>query len=92
MRREPDPNTSLVDAYIYDGIRTPFGRHAGTLASVRPDDLLGDLVAALVDRSPFADADFEDLIAGCANQGGEDSATWGDGPACWRGCRSRWPG
>ena len=72
MRREPDPNTSLVDAYIYDGIRTPFGRHAGTLASVRPDDLLGDLVAALVDRSPFADADFEDLIAGCANQGGED--------------------
>ena len=36
MRREPDPNTSLVDAYIYDGIRTPFGRHAGTLASVRP--------------------------------------------------------
>ena len=39
---------------------------------MRPDDLLGDLVAALVDRSPFADADFEDLIAGCANQGGED--------------------
>ena len=72
MSREPDPNTSLIDAYIYDGIRTPFGRHAGTLASVRPDDLLGDLVAALVDRSPFADADFEDLIAGCANQGGED--------------------
>ena len=53
MSREPDPNTSLIDAYIYDGIRTPFGRHAGTLASVRPDDLLGDLVAALVDRSPF---------------------------------------
>ena len=48
---------------------------AATLASVRPDDLLGDLRrrgAEGVDRSPFADADFEDLIAGCANQGGED--------------------
>ena len=30
----------MLDAYIYDGLRTPFGRHAGALAPVRPDDLL----------------------------------------------------
>lgn len=29
----------LNDAYIYDGLRTPFGRHGGKLASIRPDDL-----------------------------------------------------
>ena len=62
----------MIDACIYDGIRTPFGRHAGKLASVRPDDLLADLVAALVNRSPFEGADFEDVIAGCTNQAGED--------------------
>ena len=38
----------MIDAFIYDGLRTPFGRHAGALAPVRPDDLLGDLVGALV--------------------------------------------
>ena len=30
----------MLDAYIYDGLRTPFGRHGGALAPVRPDDLL----------------------------------------------------
>lgn len=40
----------LLDAYIYDGLRTPFGRHAGALASVRPDDLLGQGIAAVIER------------------------------------------
>ena len=31
----------MLNAYIYDGLRTPFGRHAGELASIRPDDLAG---------------------------------------------------
>ena len=62
----------MIDAFIYDGLRTPFGRHAGALAPVRPDDLLGDLVGALVERSPFAADRFEDVIAGCTNQAGED--------------------
>ncbi len=62
----------MIDAFIYDGLRTPFGRHAGALAPVRPDDLLGDLVGALVERNPFAADRFEDVIAGCTNQAGED--------------------
>lgn len=61
-----------MTAYIYDGLRSPFGRHAGALASVRPDDLLASVVSALVARNPFAAADYEDLIAGCASQAGED--------------------
>ena len=62
----------MIDAFIYDGLRTPFGRHAGALAPVRADDLLGDLVGALVQRGPFAADRFEDVIAGCTNQAGED--------------------
>lgn len=61
-----------MTAYIYDGLRSPFGRHAGALASVRPDDLLATLVRALVARNPFPAETYEDLIAGCASQAGED--------------------
>ena len=62
----------MTDAYIYDGIRTPFGRHSGTLSPVRADDLLGGLVGALVERNPFDGDQFEDVVAGCTNQAGED--------------------
>jgi acetyl-CoA C-acetyltransferase len=63
----------MSDAYIYDGLRSPFGRHGGALASVRPDDLLASVVRALVARNPFAAQDYEDLIAGCTSQAGEDA-------------------
>lgn len=43
-----------MSAYIYDGLRTPFGRHAGALAKVRPDDLLAGVIRALVERNAFA--------------------------------------
>ena len=36
----------MLDAYVYDGLRSPFGRHAGALASVRPDDLVATLWGA----------------------------------------------
>ena len=62
----------MIDAFIYDGIRTPFGRHAGALAAVRPDDLLAGALATLMARSPFRGEDVEDVIAGCTNQAGED--------------------
>lgn len=64
---------SRIDAYIYAGLRTPFGRHAGALAAVRPDDLLAGSIRAVLDRSPFSKADVEDVIVGCTNQSGEDS-------------------
>ena len=62
----------MTDAYIYDGVRTPFGRHAGGLSPVRPDDLLAGPIATLMARTPFRPEDVEDVIAGCTNQAGED--------------------
>jgi acetyl-CoA C-acetyltransferase len=63
----------MLDAYIYEGLRTPFGRHAGSLSRVRPDDLLGDVIRNLMKSSAFKPEQVEDLVVGCANQAGEDS-------------------
>lgn len=63
----------MLDAYLYEGVRTPFGRHAGVLAKVRPDDLLADAIKNLMKKSAFKPEQIEDLIVGCANQAGEDS-------------------
>ncbi|MEE8533523.1 MAG: acetyl-CoA C-acyltransferase [Alphaproteobacteria bacterium] len=63
----------MLDAYIYDGLRSPFGRSGGALASVRPDDLLAAVMRPLMDRAPFKVNDVDDVIIGCANQAGEDS-------------------
>ena len=63
----------MLDAYIYDGLRSPFGRHGGKLAAVRPDDLVADVIRALLARAPFAAGDIEDVVLGCTNQAGEDS-------------------
>lgn len=62
----------MNDAFIYDGVRTPFGRHAGALAAVRPDDLLAGAIATLMQRTSFRGEDVEDVIIGCTNQAGED--------------------
>ena len=63
----------MLNAYLYEGLRTPFGRHAGVLARVRPDDLLADVMKAVMKKSAFKPEQIEDIIVGCANQGGEDS-------------------
>ena len=63
----------MQDAFIYDGLRTPIGRHAGGLAPVRADDLLAGVIKAVVDRSPFKPEQFEDAVIGCTNQAGEDA-------------------
>ena len=62
----------MLNAYIYDGARTAFGRHAGALASVRPDDLAAHLLHTIAKRSPMA-ALAEDVVLGCTCQAGEDS-------------------
>lgn len=62
----------MVDAFIYDGLRTPFGRHAGALASIRPDDLLAGVMSTLIARNSFAGDLVEDVVVGCTNQAGED--------------------
>ncbi|HLI21925.1 MAG TPA: 3-oxoadipyl-CoA thiolase [Stellaceae bacterium] len=62
-----------LDAYIYDGLRTPIGRHAGGLAPVRPDDLLAGVIKEVVGRNPFKPTDYEDAVMGNTNQAGEDA-------------------
>jgi len=63
----------MMDAYIYDGLRTPFGRHAGKLSAVRPDTLVAGVISALMEKSAFEPKDVEDVIIGCTNQAGEDA-------------------
>ena len=63
----------MLDAYIYEGVRTPFGRHAGALARVRPDDMLAAAIREAVKRSGFAPESIDDVAVGCACQAGEDS-------------------
>jgi 3-oxoadipyl-CoA thiolase len=68
----------MNNAYICDAIRTPFGRYAGTLSSVRADDLGAVPLAALMARNPNVDwAAVDDVIYGCANQAGEDNRNVG---------------
>jgi acetyl-CoA acyltransferase len=64
----------MSTAYICDAIRTPIGRYAGALASVRADDLAAIPLKALLDRNPGVDWNvLDDVIYGCANQAGEDN-------------------
>jgi 3-oxoadipyl-CoA thiolase len=67
-------NIFMETVYIIDAVRTPIGKYAGALSSVRPDDLLAHVIRALVQRNPNADVNtIEDVIAGAANQAGEDN-------------------
>lgn len=70
--------TDLTNAYIIDAIRTPFGRYGGGLAPVRADDLGAIPIKALMERNPSIDWEqVDDVIYGCANQGGEDNRNVG---------------
>ena len=61
-------------AYIIDALRTPIGKFGGSLSSVRPDDLLAIAIKAIIQRNENIDIHaIEDVIAGCANQAGEDN-------------------
>jgi acetyl-CoA C-acetyltransferase len=64
----------MTAAFILDILRTPIGRYGGTLATVRPDDLLAHTLRALLARNPaLAPEWIEDVVAGAANQAGEDN-------------------
>ncbi|MBO9571585.1 MAG: 3-oxoadipyl-CoA thiolase, partial [Chitinophagaceae bacterium] len=61
-------------AYVIDAIRTPVGKYGGSLAHSRPDDLLALVIRGLLKRNPSIDINnIEDVIAGDANQAGEDN-------------------
>jgi len=63
----------MLDAYIYDGLRSPIGRHAGKLAPLRPDDLAAGVIKEVVARNKVDPAEIADIVLGCVNQAGEDS-------------------
>src|SRR5215468_7378059 len=60
-------------AYLIDAVRTPIGRYGGSLAETRADDLLAHVIRALVARTRVPADKIDDVIAGCANQAGEDN-------------------
>jgi acetyl-CoA acyltransferase len=65
-------------AYICDAIRTPIGRYAGALSSIRTDDLAAIPIKSLVERNPKVDWNaLDDVVYGCANQAGEDNRNIG---------------
>jgi acetyl-CoA acetyltransferase len=97
----------MKPVYVVDAIRTPVGRYGGSLSTVRPDDLLATVLRALHKRNETLDpAAIEEVIAGAANQAGEDNrnvarmATLLAGPFRWlapqsivyalRDCRPLW--
>jgi 3-oxoadipyl-CoA thiolase len=64
----------MKPVYVVDAIRTPVGRYGGALSAVRPDDLLATVLRALHQRNDSIDpAHIEEVIAGAANQSGEDN-------------------
>lgn len=83
----------MAPAYIYDAVRTPFGRYGGGLSSIRPDDLATHVVTALLDRAPSLDtALIDDVIFGDANGAGEDNRNVGRMATLLAGIPTRVPG
>ena len=68
----------MPNAYVVDAVRTPIGKFAGALSSVRPDDLAAHVLRELLRRNPTVDKNaVEDVIMGAANQAGEDNRNVG---------------
>ena len=64
----------MKPVYIIDAVRTPIGKYGGMLAGIRPDDLLAHVIKTLLKRNETVDpSSIEDVIAGAANQAGEDN-------------------
>ena len=64
----------MKTAFVIDAVRTPIGKYGGILASIRPDDLLAYVMVNLLHRNETVDVNaIEDVIAGAANQAGEDN-------------------
>ncbi len=79
-------------AYIYDAVRTPFGRYGGALAGVRPDDLGAFVVKQAVERTGVDPERIDDVIFGNANGAGEDNRNVGRMAALLAGLPTSVPG
>lgn len=68
----------MEHAYVYDAVRTVFGRYGGALAGTRPDDLAASVISAVLARNPGLDPErIDEVVWGCSNQAGEDSRNVG---------------
>ncbi len=63
----------MAEAFILGAVRSPIGRFRGGLRDIRPDDLLGQVIAKLVQKTAISGDSIDDVICGCANQAGEDN-------------------
>ena len=63
----------MNSAFLYDGIRTQFGRYGGALSGIRPDDLAAAVLRSLADRNDLDPATVDEIVFGAANQAGEDN-------------------
>ena len=63
----------MREVVIIDAVRSPIGRAGGKLSSIRPDDLLAEVLKGLIERTGIDPALIEDVYAGCGNQAGEDN-------------------
>ena len=63
----------MREVVIINAVRTPIGRVGGNLSSIRPDDLLAEVLKGLLERTGIDPALIEDVYAGCGNQAGEDN-------------------
>jgi acetyl-CoA acetyltransferase len=63
----------MTASFVYDAVRTPFGRAGGALSGIRPDDLAAVVMKAAVERTGVDPARIGDVIFGDANQAGEDN-------------------
>ena len=63
----------MTATYVYDAVRTPFGRAGGALSGIRPDDLAAVVMKAAAERTGLDPARIDDVIFGDANQAGEDN-------------------
>jgi len=83
----------MPEAFICDAVRTPIGRYAGSLSSVRTDDLAAIPLRALKERNPTIDwTALDDIVMGCANQAGEDNRNVARMAALLAGLGERAPG
>ncbi|WP_201566058.1 3-oxoadipyl-CoA thiolase [Psychrobacter immobilis] len=82
----------MLDAYIYDGLRSPFGRHGGALATVRPDDMIATVIKNLVEKHQLPNDIFDEVLIGNTNQAGEDSRNIARNAALLAGLDVKTPG
>ncbi|MFE2215737.1 thiolase family protein [Streptomyces canus] len=64
----------MTASFIYDALRTPFGKYGKAVAGVRPDDLAAHVMSAIVERQPDLEPErIDDIVFGNANGAGEDN-------------------